>query len=54
MSPLLDLIVRHVESPKVDVAAPFQMQISSLDYSTYVGVMGIGRVNRGGSPLEHR
>ena len=47
MSPLLDLIVRHVESPTLDVSAPFQMQISSLDYSNYVGVMGIGRVNRG-------
>ncbi|MEM9621512.1 MAG: translational GTPase TypA [Pseudomonadota bacterium] len=47
MQPLLDLIVSEVPPPEVDVAGPLQMQISSLDYSTYEGVMGIGRVTRG-------
>ncbi len=47
MTPLLDLIVREVPPPEVDAEGPLQMQISSLDYSTYEGVMGIGRVTRG-------
>ena len=47
MSPLLDLIVEEVPAPQVDAQGPLQMQISSLDYSTYEGVMGIGRVTRG-------
>ena len=45
--PLLDMIVEEVAAPKLSVDEPFQMQISSLNYSTYEGVMGIGRVNRG-------
>ena len=47
MSPLLDMIVDHVPPPTVDESGPFQMQISSLDYSTYEGVIGIGRITRG-------
>ena len=47
MSPLLDLIVAEVPPPDVDQEGPLQMQISSLDYSSYEGVMGIGRVTRG-------
>ena len=47
MSPLLDMIVDHVPPPAVDESGPFQMQISSLDYSTYEGVIGIGRITRG-------
>ncbi len=47
MTPLLEAIVEHVSPPKVDVDGPFQMQISQLDYSSYVGVIGIGRVTRG-------
>lgn len=47
MSPLLDMIVDQVAPPEVDVNGPFQMQISSLDYSTYEGVIGIGRISRG-------
>ncbi len=47
MSPLLDLIIEEVPPPKLSVDEPFQMQISSLNYSTYEGVMGIGRINRG-------
>ena len=45
--PLLDMIVEEVAAPQLSVDEPFQMQISSLNYSTYEGVMGIGRVNRG-------
>ncbi len=47
MSPLLDLIVKKVPSPKVDVSKPFQMQISALDSNEYVGVIGIGRIKAG-------
>jgi len=47
MSPLLDLVVERVPPPDVDVSGPFQMRVSSLDYSSYVGVIGIGRIRRG-------
>lgn len=47
MRPLLQTIVEHVAAPDVDDNGPFQMQISSLDYSSYVGTIGIGRISRG-------
>ncbi len=47
MGPLLDIIISRVPPPKVDADGPFQMRISALDYSSYVGVIGIGRVQRG-------
>ena len=47
MSILMDTIVEKVPAPNVDVNGPFQMQISALDYSSYVGAIGIGRVSRG-------
>ncbi len=47
MSPLLDLIIKKVPPPKVDVSKPFQMQISALDSNEYVGVIGIGRIKAG-------
>jgi len=47
MTPLFEAIIKHVPAPKVDVHGPLQLQVSSLDYDTYVGVLGIGRVNRG-------
>ena len=47
MTPLLDLVVERVAPPNADTSGPFQMQVSTLDYSSYVGVMGIGRVTRG-------
>lgn len=47
MSPLLQTIVEKVDAPDVDEEGPFQMQISSLDYSSYVGTIGIGRITRG-------
>lgn len=47
MVPLLDTILEKVDEPDVDADGPFQMQISALDYSSYVGTIGIGRVTRG-------
>lgn len=47
MTPLYEMIVADVPSPKVDVEAPFQMQISALAYDSYVGVIGVGRITRG-------
>ncbi len=47
MSALLQTIVDYVSAPDVDTEGPFQMQISSLEYSSYVGTIGIGRVSRG-------
>ncbi|MBE8162483.1 MAG: translational GTPase TypA [Bdellovibrionaceae bacterium] len=47
MQPLFKAIVENVSAPKVDVNGPFQLQVSALDYSSYVGVIGIGRVARG-------
>ncbi len=47
MRPLFDAILKYVPVRDADVDGPFQMQISSLDYSTYVGKIGIGRVSRG-------
>ena len=47
MTPLFETIVDRVSPPDVDADGPFQMQVSSLDYNTYVGVIGIGRVQRG-------
>ncbi len=45
--PLFETIVAQVPPPDVVVDAPLQMQISALDYSSYVGVIGIGRISRG-------
>ncbi len=47
MTPLFDMILNHVPSPVVQADGSFQMQISSLDYNSYVGVIGIGRITRG-------
>ncbi|MEJ2554372.1 MAG: translational GTPase TypA [Gammaproteobacteria bacterium] len=47
MTPLFEAIVKHVPAPAVDADGPFQMQVSQLDYNSYVGVIGIGRVTRG-------
>ncbi len=47
LRPLFETIRDSVPPPAVDREGPFQMQVSSLDYSSYVGVIGIGRVNRG-------
>jgi len=47
MDPLFETIVKHVPHPDVDPDGPLQLQVSSLDYDTYVGVLGIGRISRG-------
>ena len=47
MDPMFQAIVDIVEPPKVEVDGPFQMQISALDYNSYVGVIGLGRIKRG-------
>ena len=47
MTPLFEAIETHVPAPEVDATGPLQMQISALDYSSYVGVIGVGRVSRG-------
>ena len=45
--PLLDSIVNNVPAPDVNLEGPLQLQVSSLDYNSYVGVLGIGRISRG-------
>lgn len=47
MTPLFETIVAKVSPPPVNIDGPFQMQVSSLDYNTYVGIIGIGRIQRG-------
>ena len=47
MTPLFETIVEQVPAPDTDDEGPFQMQISTLDYNSYVGVIGIGRIKRG-------
>ena len=47
MSPLFEAVVEHVNAPQVEAEGALQLQVSSLDYDPYVGVLGIGRVTRG-------
>jgi GTP-binding protein len=47
MTPLFETIVKHVHAPRVDPEGPFQMRVSSLDYNPYVGIIGVGRIQRG-------
>jgi len=47
MTPLFETVVDKVNPPDVDITAPFQMQVISLDYNSYVGVIGIGRIQKG-------
>jgi GTP-binding protein len=47
MTPLFEAILQHCPAPDVDVDGPLQLQISQLDYSAYVGSIGIGRIKRG-------
>jgi len=47
MTPLFQAIIDRVPAPKVDKEGPFQMQISSLSYNSYVGIIGVGRIKRG-------
>jgi len=54
MFPLLETVVEHVPAPTVQLDGPLQMQVSSLDYNSYVGVLGIGRINRGVAKANSR
>jgi len=47
LTPLFETLIEHVPAPDVDADAPFRMQVSSLDFSSYVGLIGIGRIDRG-------
>jgi len=47
MQPLFAAIVEHVPIPDVDPEEPFRLQVSALDYSSYVGIIGIGRIESG-------
>lgn len=47
MTPLFQTIVDNVSHPDVDPDAPFQMQVSQLDYNSYTGLIGIGRIKKG-------
>ena len=47
MDPLFEAVIKHVHAPKVDLEGPFQMRVTSLDYNPYVGIIGVGRVQRG-------
>lgn len=54
MDILLDTIIEKAPAPNVDDTGPFQMQISALDYSSYVGTIGIGRIQRGSLKTNQR
>ena len=47
MAPLFETIVNEVSPPEVDEYGPLQMQVSTLDYNSYVGIIGVGRIKRG-------
>jgi GTP-binding protein len=47
MDPLLQTVVDRVHPPQVELEDPFQLQVSQLDYNSYTGVIGIGRIARG-------
>lgn len=47
MTPLFQMITDKVPAPDVNIDGPFQMQVSALDYDSYVGVIGVGRITRG-------
>ena len=47
MTPMFEVIIDKVPAPDVDLDGPFQMQVTSLDYSSFVGAIGIGRIKRG-------
>src|SRR5690242_825039 len=47
LAPLFESIITHVPAPPHDAAGPFQMLVSTIDYSPYLGRLGIGRIERG-------
>ncbi|MBT4882986.1 MAG: translational GTPase TypA, partial [Glaciecola sp.] len=54
MTPLFETIVNKVAPPEADQAGAFQMQISQLDYNSYVGVIGVGRITRGSVKMNQQ
>lgn len=52
MDPLFETIIKHVPAPHVSLHSPFQMQITTLDYSNYVGMIGVGRITRGQAKIN--
>jgi GTP-binding protein len=52
--PLLESVVKHVPAPDVQPDGALQLQVSSLDYNSYVGVLGIGRISRGVAKANSR
>ncbi len=52
--PLLEAIIEHVPPPEVELDGALQLQVSSLDYNSYVGVLGIGRISRGVAKANSR
>ena len=54
MNPLFETIIEKVNAPNTDPEGPFQMQISQLDYNSYVGVIGVGRIKRGSVKLNQQ
>ena len=52
--PLLEAIIEHVPAPEVQTDGTLQLQVSSLDYNSYLGVLGIGRVSRGVARAKSR
>ncbi|WP_395480266.1 translational GTPase TypA [Candidatus Curculioniphilus buchneri] len=54
MDPLFEFIIQHAKAPHIDIHGSFQMKISQLDHNSYVGVIGIGRIQRGSvTPNQH-
>ena len=47
MTPLYEAIIKNVAAPDVDPEGPFQLQVSSLDYNSFMGVIGVGKITRG-------
>ncbi len=47
MTSLFEAILKYVPEPKTDAEGPLQLQVSTLDYNSYVGRIGIGRIRRG-------
>jgi GTP-binding protein len=47
MTPLFEAIIKHVAAPDVDPEGPLQLQVSSLDYNAFMGVIGVGKISRG-------
>ena len=54
LAPLFEAVIGHVPPPRVDAEGPFQMLVSTLDHSSYVGRIAIGRVERGGVRIGER